>query len=199
MQLTRRDALVALAGTGAAAGALAVGGHVAETDEESRSDGAPSEATPIEATPADSVDGPLSSHQRDTAAALARILYPDAVTGIDAFVETYLDGLATDRPDHAAVVGAAVGTLDEYCRTWWGRSFVSLPEDRQEQAPSEMGLSITDARPSGTDRQRVRYYLVDELLYALYASPTGGRLLGIENPPGHPGGLDSYQRGPDGG
>jgi hypothetical protein len=64
--------------------------------------------------------------------------------------------------------------------------------------PSEMGLSITDPRPAGTDRERVRYYLVDELLYALYASPTGGRLLGIENPPGHPGGLDSYQRGPDG-
>jgi hypothetical protein len=198
VQLTRRDALVALAGTGAAAGAVAVGGLVSDQSEDTPSHDAATETGPRADTPTESAEHPFTSHQRDTAAALARILYPDAVTGIHAFVETYLDGLATDRPDHAAAVGAAVGTLDEYCRTWWGRPFLSLPTDRQERVPSEMGLSITDPRPAGTDRERVRYYLVDELLYALYASPTGGRLLGIENPPGHPGGLDSYQRGPDG-
>jgi hypothetical protein len=42
----------------------------------------------------------------------------------------------------------------------------------------------------------VRYYVVNELLLALYASPTGGELVGIENPQGHPGGTASYQQGP---
>jgi hypothetical protein len=42
----------------------------------------------------------------------------------------------------------------------------------------------------------VRYYVVNELLYALYTSPTGGELVGIENPQGHPGGHESYQHEP---
>jgi hypothetical protein len=42
----------------------------------------------------------------------------------------------------------------------------------------------------------VRYYVVDELLYAFYASPVGGGMAGIENPPGYPGGTESYQEGP---
>jgi hypothetical protein len=54
-----------------------------------------------------------------------------------------------------------------------------------------------DPDPDGTDAGRVRYYVVNELLYALYASPTGGELVGIENPRGYPGGTASYRRGPD--
>jgi len=44
---------------------------------------------------------------------------------------------------------------------------------------------------------RVRYYLVNDLLFALYSSPTGGKLVGIENPQGHPGGTGSYQQPPN--
>jgi hypothetical protein len=42
----------------------------------------------------------------------------------------------------------------------------------------------------------VRHLVVNDLLYALYASPTGARLAGLENPPGHPGGIESYREGP---
>ena len=45
---------------------------------------------------------------------------------------------------------------------------------------------------------RVRFFVVNELLFALYSSPTGGSLVGIENPVGHPGGTESYQHaGPE--
>jgi hypothetical protein len=172
--------LVALGGAGTAAGAAGIGIGLLDTDGDGDDD-----------------DGPLAAHDRETAVALADVLYPSAVDGVASFVETYVEGLATDRPDYAGSVAGAVDALDEYCETWWDNPYVALPPDRQEQVPRGMGLAAADPRPDGADRERVRYYLVDELLYALYASPTGGRLLGIENPPGHPGGIESYQRGPD--
>jgi hypothetical protein len=60
-----------------------------------------------------------------------------------------------------------------------------------------LGVRTAEPDPDGTDVERVRYYVVNELLFALYSSPTGGELVGLENPQGHPGGIDSYRRGPD--
>ena len=57
-----------------------------------------------------------------------------------------------------------------------------------------IGVETADPVPDGTLTERVRFYLVNDLLFAFYASPTGGRLVGIENPIGHPGGIESYQR-----
>ncbi len=189
MQLTRRDALVALGGAGVTAGAVGIGAGLLGSDEGGNGGD--------ETDAASTADRPLTAHRVETAVAAAGVFYPSEVTGIEPFVETYLEGLAAARPEHAASVGAAADRLDEFCERWWSRPFVDLSTERRERAPSEMGLAIADARPDGTDTERVRYFLVDELLYALYASPTGGHLLGIENPPGHPGGLSSYQRGPD--
>jgi len=59
----------------------------------------------------------------------------------------------------------------------------------------EVGADTAPPDPDGTNAERVRFYVVNELLYALYTSPTGGELVGIENPQGHPGGTDTYQRG----
>jgi len=55
---------------------------------------------------------------------------------------------------------------------------------------------VADENPDGTAAERVRFFVVNELLLALYASPTGGELVGIENPQGYAGGAESYQRGP---
>jgi hypothetical protein len=35
------------------------------------------------------------------------------------------------------------------------------------------------------------------MLYALFTSPTGSELVGIENPTGHPGGYESLTRLPE--
>jgi hypothetical protein len=60
----------------------------------------------------------------------------------------------------------------------------------------EMAVDTAEPRREGEPRETVRYYVVNELLLALYSSPTGGELVGIENPQGYAGGIDSYQRGP---
>lgn len=174
MKLTRRDAIAALA-----VGGTVAGGGAARLDP--ATDSAPS--------------GNLGAHERDTLIAVAEVVYPSAVSGIASFVSTYVDGRA--EREYVSGVVDVVRKLDDLGREWHGGRFVQLDLDTRERLLREVGADTADPDPSGSPGERVRYYLVNELLLALYASPTGGTLVGIENPPGHPGGLSSYQRGPD--
>jgi len=45
-----------------------------------------------------------------------------------------------------------------------------------------MTVDTAGPDPDGVAGERIRYYLVNELLYAFYASPTGAGLVGLENP-----------------
>ncbi|MFB6297291.1 MAG: gluconate 2-dehydrogenase subunit 3 family protein [Salinirussus sp.] len=181
-RLTRRDALAALAATGAA------GVGLAAITRDSGTDRAPA--------PDDTVA--LGAHERETLTAVARVVYPEAVDGIAEFVRTYADGRAETRPERARAIADAVATLDERADRAEDAPYVDLLPGRQETLLREMGVDVIDPDPEGIVAARLRYYLVNELLFALYASPTGGRLVGIENPQGYPGGIDSYRRGPDG-
>ncbi|MCG1003017.1 MULTISPECIES: gluconate 2-dehydrogenase subunit 3 family protein [Halobacterium] len=170
MELTRRDVLAALGAVGAAgAGALAL----SEND-----------------------DTAVGDHEVATLAAVAGVVYPSEVDGVESFVREYSAGRFADRPEYAAGVADAVDVLDEYGRNWYDAAFADLDADEREEALSGMEVDIVDPVPDGDERERVRYYLVNELLYALFSTPTGGELAGIENPQGHPGGTTSYQRRP---
>lgn len=173
-RLTRRDALAALAGAGVAAGGLGALAWDGLDD-----------------------DVPLDSHERETLTAVARTVYPDAVEGIEGFVEAYVAGRNRDRPERARAIADAVATLDEYATEHDGTRYADLPRERRDAVLREMGLDVVDPDPGGIETARLRYYLVNELLFALYASPTGGRLVGIENPQGYPGGTGSYTDGPE--
>ncbi|UPV74206.1 gluconate 2-dehydrogenase subunit 3 family protein [Halorussus limi] len=180
MELTRRDALVALAGGGAAVGTGAVlSGEFAD-------------ATPF-------ADDPAPEDRLDTLLAVAEVVYPSEVSGVEEFVRTYALGRVSDRPDYREGMVDALATLDEYARSWFDDDFRRLDAGAREKLLDQMGVDTASPSPEGADPDRVRYYLVNELLYALYTSPTGGKLVGIENPQGHPGGTGSYRRGPNGG
>lgn len=174
MELTRRDAVAALAAGGIAAGSGAVA--LSLRDDERG----------------------LGPHERETLVAVARVVYPSELEGVGDFVETYLDGRAADDPEYLEAARREVRALDEFGRDWYDGRFLDLDPSTRERLLRELGVDEADPDPDGFAPQRMRYYLVNELLYALYASPTGGRLVGIENPQGHPGGLASYRRGPDG-
>lgn len=185
MELSRRDALVALSAAGVTVG----GGAVLLADDE----GSEPEAGRDESSTA---TGPLDEDGFETLAAAAAVLYPDEVTGVDEFVERFVRGRAGDQPDHVAGIADAVAYLDDYSQAWFDEPFADLEPERRDQALRRMNADTVDPDPAGSDAQRVRYFVVNELLFALYASPTGGKLVGIENPQGHPGGTESYQRGP---
>jgi hypothetical protein len=131
-----------------------------------------------------------------TMVAAAEVLYPSELDGVEEFVQTYLRGVANDEGDRTTGIRDAAGHLDEWSRSWHDEQFSTLAPEERDAALRRIGADEADADPDGTAAERVRYHVVDELLFALYTSPTGGELLGIENPPGHPGGTGSYRRGP---
>lgn len=191
VKLTRRDALAALAASGLAAG-VAV---------ERLADGArDTVGEPVPHDPADlsTTGGAFGDHERETLVALAHVVYPSAVTGVEAFVQTYFDRRTDQRPARATQIAEVIAQLDDLGTDWHGGPVIELDSMTREQLLREVGADTAVADPTGTTAERVRHFLVNELLFALYTSPAGGRLAGIENPQGHPGGLASYQRGPDG-
>lgn len=213
MRLTRRDALAVLAGAGilGASGGAVLSRRAGLDHRAGRDDRAAR-------TGRDTLDGREGPGDLDrildTLVAVAEVVYPSAVTGIAPFVETYAVGRLTTehRPDqhrdadlntpldparYRAGVGEATRTLDEYALERHGAGYADLDPETRDAVLRRMGVDVADPDPDGIDPNRVRFYVVNDLQYALYTSPTGGRLVGIENPQGHPGGTASYRRGPE--
>jgi hypothetical protein len=182
-ELTRRDAIAALAAAGIT-GSAAVAG--CSTDEDGSPDGENGGTPP----------GPVDERHLDVLTAAAEVLYPSDLDGVDAFVAEFVRGRAAERPDHAAGIADTAEYVVEWTDAWLDGEFPELNVERREEALDRIGAREAEPDPAGTDAERVRYYVVNELLFALYASPTGGELVGIENPQGHPGGIESYRRGP---
>ncbi|PSQ49544.1 hypothetical protein BRD19_03700 [Halobacteriales archaeon SW_7_65_23] len=178
MELSRRDAVAALAALGIGAGAVGI-----SQVGDSGSEGPPEAELPDDA------------HVEAVAVAVAEVLYPSAVTGVDEFVSEFLSARLS-REGHSDGVREAVATVDDHAQQWHGEQYVNLDDNTRDRVLRELGTDTAEEDPEGTVAERVRYYLVNDLLLALYASPTGGELVGIENPQGHPGGTDTYQRGP---
>lgn len=186
-ELSRRDALAALAVIGSAAGASTA--YLAERGRVDR-------RSPAGTDDADPAVESLDEHSMETLIAIAAVVYPSPVSGIGPFVEEFVSGRVARHPDLAAGITASVDRLDGLARDWFDAPVGELSPETRDRLLREAGVDTAEAAPEGSPAERMRYYLVNELLYGLYASPTGGALVGLENPQGHPGGLESYQRGP---
>jgi hypothetical protein len=180
--LSRRDALAALSALGMSATAGCAARAPRESADSDDEDGGPE--------PAVDPEGAV-----ETYVAVAEVVYPSAVSGVEEFVRSFVSP-RLDREDHGPAMLAAVAELQDAARTWNGEDVASMSPETREQLLRELGVGTAEEDPHGTAAERVRFYVVNELLLALYSSPTGGELVGIENPQGHPGGTDTYQRGP---
>jgi hypothetical protein len=193
MRLSRRDALAVLAGLGAVGTGAALGG-LASRDPPVASDRTTTEET------ADA-GGTTSDVDRDalnSLVAAAEVLYPSDVTGHERFVETYVAGRRRADPEHYAGTASAAAELDAVARDWHGDPFTDLAPETRDRLLRDLGVDVADPNPEGSISGRIRFYVVNDLLYAFYTSPIGGRLVGTENPTGYPGGTESYRRGPEG-
>jgi hypothetical protein len=180
MRLTRRDALAVLAGLGI------VGGGAVAVD---RFD--PPRADSAEASVGD--DETPSTDVLATMVAAGATVYPSQTEGVAEFVETYVLGRSRDE-SRRRTLSETVAELDDVSRDWYGAPFADLSRDERDSLLTQLGVDVADPVPDGTVSERVRFHVVNELLYAFYASSKGGRLVGVENPIGHPGGIESYQR-----
>lgn len=186
MELTRRDAVVALTALGIGAGIIH---RVDESDALTETGDNPNSREPT----ATEIQDNLNQYSL----ALADTLYPTAVTPTEAFIETYILGRSLDDDAFRRELLGGFKTVDELARTRYDTRFPELSVDDRDAVLQEFGLedAAPNPDPAADLRGRMRYYLIDEFLYALFTSPTGGSLVGTESPVGHPGGLASYQRG----
>jgi len=183
MELSRRDAVAALAALGAGGiGAAGVGRYTA---------GSP----PSAGAGGDADGGPAGDRTLETYAAVAEVVYPAEVSGIGEFLESFLPA-RLERESHGPAMRETVAALEARARTWHGAPVAGLSPETRDRLLREVGADTAEEDPDGTFAERTRYYVVNELLLALYASPAGGKLVGIENPQGHPGGTTSYRQGP---
>jgi hypothetical protein len=176
MELSRRDAVLALGAVGVGGGGL---GAAADAVTSEQSDGSVPDRT---------VEGLL---------AVAEVVHPSAVATTEEFVRTYVVGRIDARPAYREGVVQSVEDIAAESRERTGRAFPQLSADDRDSILRSMGVGTAVPDPDGTVAERARYYVVNELLYALYASPTGAQLLGHEHPTGFPGGREAYQRGPE--
>lgn len=175
MRLTRRDALAAV-GVTAGVSAAAVGADRA------------TDGTLREAVFGESEQEGLPEETRETLRATAAVVYPSEATGIEEFVAGYTAGRLASDPDRRPGLIDAARELFEAGETFHGEPFPALGTDRRDETLRSLGVDTAEPAAEGTIPERIRYYVVNDLLYAFYASPTGGELVGTPNPIGYPGG-----------
>lgn len=126
-----------------------------------------------------------------TMVALAAVIYPRTVSVEHSFVRNYVTVLG---PEHRTRIQRAARELDLAARSMMSTGFSSLSVERRAAVLRNLGASSVQPRPTGTVAVRVRYYLVNGLLVALFTSPKGTTLFGIDNPPGYPGGYPGQEQ-----
>ena len=173
MKLNRRDALKALAvGGGAAGGSLALSEMLVSTESPE-------------------TDSGYSDADIETLYRVAEVVYPSSVEFTTGFIETYVRGLDESRQ---AELSRTVTQLDDVTKGRYGTSFTEASSvSRSETMLRSLGVHRVQSRPDGTLPERVRYHLVNTLLYVLFTSPAGSKLAGINSPVGHPGGFARYR------
>lgn len=169
MKLTRRDALNALAAGGVATGSgLAVSELLVRTEFSG-------------------IDSPLSEGEFETVEAVAETIYPSEIDVIEA-------SLAQLTDERKASTSRSIADLDAFARNRYGQPFRGLSRPARDSALRSLGVNRTESRPDGNRSEQIRYHLVNSLFYLLFSSPKGSRLVGIENPNGHPEGFAVYSR-----
>ena len=176
VELTRRDALEALA-----VGGLSTGGALAVSEGATRVD-------LYRAGPT------LSEMDYVTIKAVAKTIYPSRVEASPEFIETYVGSLGEERK---ASISRATADLEGLTRSRYGTPFHEMSSAKRDAALRSLGVDRAMSRTDGNRIEQIRYHLVNTLLYALFTSPKGSELVGIRNPVGHPGGYESLMRAPD--
>jgi len=176
MKLTRRDALKALAVGGAASGSTLAASEIVNRNELSQSGSA------------------LSGEDLLTLAAVADVIYPSQIEISTEYIETYI--INAFNGERRKSISRAISDLNTLTQSRYGTVFYEMSTPTQDAALHSLGVSRAISREDGKAIERIRYHLVNSLLYALFTTPRGSELVGIQNPIGHPGGYESLLRSP---
>ncbi|EMA23694.1 gluconate 2-dehydrogenase subunit 3 family protein [Haloarcula argentinensis] len=182
---SRRQFLTALGGT-----AFAAAGYGYGTE--------PSGSVAVDSVTGSSAH-PASGEHIEALTAIATAVYPSAVSITPSFIESRVFGRVEPEPGHFDKLVTAIEAVDDHAKARFGGRITDISAGRRRQVLQSMGVTTVHPTADGTTAEQVRFYLVGDLLYVLFTSPMGGKLLGVDNPPGHPGGREAYKQGPEGG
>ena len=132
----------------------------------------------------------LSDEAVTTLVRVARVVYPSDVSVDMRFVDAYYSTLPEYRVTAAA---RALDGLDSHARATYGARFGALSVREAETLLRNLGVDSAIPRAHGALAERVRYHVVNGLLYALFTSPRGSRLFGVEHPIGYGGGYHGHE------
>lgn len=177
MELTRRDAVAVL--TAAGLGGVAAYGILDEGEGPDDGRGFTGE--------------PHQDHRVETLVSVAELVYPSEVEGGRTFTEAYVSGKFEADEEYLTEATIAVESLDEYAEERADQPFRDLPVAERDDLFRDRGMRQAPPEPDGQGISHVRYWAVNDLLYAMLTSPKGGEIMGIDSPPGYPGGLQAYQ------
>lgn len=165
MELTRREQLVGLIGTATGVSSAL---YVFNKPALPRSD--------------------LSTSDIETMRATAEVVYPSDVDVSSEFIENYMDRMCRARMQETKRV---ITDLDRKSRGVFGKNFAAISPVNRDTLLRHLGVNRVQPRVTGTLAGRIRFHLVNSLLYALFTHPKGSELYGIDNPVGYPGGFEN--------
>ncbi|GAB3033018.1 gluconate 2-dehydrogenase subunit 3 family protein [Natronobiforma cellulositropha] len=180
MKLTRRNAVTALTAMGVS---VSVAGCTAPVGDDSAGGDIdePGHTTPGDEPP---VDGLVAT---------AETLYPSSVEVTAEFVETYVHGRAIVDEAYLVEIARAYATVDEHAHEVSGEPFVELTGAERDEVLEDLGVGTATPNPDGGGSEHVRFYLFEELLYAFFVSAEPAAVYDHLNPPGRPGGTETYR------
>jgi hypothetical protein len=134
-------------------------------------------------------DEDIPPHVVDGMVTVADAVYPGDPEQFRPVVRSYTTRLGDSRR------GELLGTLSELDRIssrHAGSPFRTLAGPEATRLLERLGVNRVQSRRQGTLSERVRFHLVNSVLYAILTDPAGTGRFDIDNPAGYPGGFDSY-------
>lgn len=167
MKLTRRQTFLGLLGASSAAGLGAY--ELIDVPRSSRST--------------------VSRDELETLLTVADVVFPADPRPLEPVIASYVDRLGDGR---TRALVATVAELDQAAYAQFGIPVRSLSRGECERLFEVLGVTRVQPRPEGTVPERIRFHLVNAVLYSILTHPEGTGPFGITNPVGHPGGFSSF-------
>ena len=117
---------------------------------------------------------------------VAGIVHPAESEAFEPVLSSYLNQLSDSRTQS---ILETIAELNKISRRRLGRPFHILSRNEAEQLFTILGVNRVQAAPNGTLAERIRFHLVNSVIYALMTNPNGTREFEIQNPVGYPGGI----------
>ena len=121
---------------------------------------------------------PAAETHIDALTAIASAVYPSEVSIKRSFIESRVFGRVEPEPDHFDNLVTVIEAVDDHASARFDGRIADLSAGRRRQVLQSVGVTTVHPTADGTTAEQVRFYLVGDLLYILFTSPAGGKLLG---------------------